>query len=291
MTSLKQDIRDKLKRLNVFEKIIIINVAVFIVGWLISITQHIPRSESLAWLELPKKFSEFIVKPWSIITYGFTHYGFLHILFNLLVLYFVSRSMVNVFSTKISLNIYFLGILMGGLSYLLVYNIVSESYAARVGSLVGASAGVSALLIFLCAYMPYREARFFMITIKLWHIGLAFVILHVIGLFSINPGGNVAHLGGDFLGYLYAVQLQKGTDIGKGFGRIMDSIGSLFKAKSPLKTVHKSKRKPYAGHNKSEFNEYNKQKRIDLILDKISKSGYESLTKEEKEFLFKAGKD
>ena len=291
MTSLTQDIQDKLKRLNVFEKIILINVAVFISGWLISAIQHIPRSESLAWLELPKTFSEFIVKPWTIITYGFTHYGFLHILFNMLVLYFVSRSMVNVFSTKISLNIYFLGILVGGLTYLLVYNIVPESYAGKVGSLVGASAGVSALLIFLCAYMPYREARFFMITIKLWYIGLAFVILHVVGLFSINPGGNVAHLGGDLLGYLYAVQLQKGTDIGKGFGRFMDGIANLFKTKSPLKTVHKSKKKPYAGHNKNEFNEYTKQKRIDLILDKISKSGYESLTKEEKEFLFKAGSD
>ncbi len=292
MTSLSQDIQDKLKRLNVFEKIILINVFVFVVGWFIFRFQHIPREDSLVWLELPKKFSEFIVKPWTIVTYGFTHYGFFHILFNLLVLYFVSRAMVNVFSTKLSLNIYFLGILIGGLSFLFVYNLVPEIHSQNVGSLVGASAGVRALLIFLCAYLPYKEARFFLVTIKLWHIGLVMVILDVVGLFSvINQGGNVAHLGGDLLGYLYAVQLQKGTDIGKGFERFMDGIASLFKPKSTLKTVHRTKRKPYAGHNKSEFSEFNKQKRIDLILDKISKSGYESLTKEEKEFLFKAGKD
>lgn len=291
MTTLTQDIQDKLRRLNVFEKIIIINVVIFILGWLISAIQHIPRADSLAWLELPKNFSAFIVKPWSIVTYGFVHYGFFHILFNLLVLYFVSRSMVNVFSTKISLNIYFLGIIVGGLSFLLVYNLVPQSSSVGVGSLVGASAGVRALLIFICAYMPYREARFFLITIKLWHIGLALVILDFIGLFGINQGGSVAHIGGNLLGYLYAIQLQKGSDIGKGFGHIMDSVASLFKAKSSLKTVHRSKKKPYAGRSKKEFNEFNRQKRIDLILDKISKSGYESLTKEEKEFLFKAGKD
>ena len=291
MTSLTQDIQDKLKRLNVFEKIIIINVVIYILGWFISRLNNVHREDSLLWLELPKGFSEFIVKPWSIITYGFTHYAFFHILFNLLVLYFVSRTMVNLFSTKLSLNIYFLGIIVGGLAYLLTYNILPESYSSGVGALVGASAGVRALLLFICAYMPNREARFFTVSIKLWHIGLILVILDFIGLFSINQGGNVAHMGGNLLGYIYAVQLQKGTDIGKGFQRIVDSIANLFKPKSPLKTVHKSKRKPFAGHNKSEFSEFNKQKRIDLILDKISKSGYESLTKEEKDFLFKAGKD
>lgn len=291
MTSLTQDIKDKLKRLNVFEKIIVINVVIFVVGWLIYRIQHLHTEESLAWLELPKNLSEFITKPWSIVTYGFIHYGFFHILFNLLVLYFVSRTMVNVFSSKLSLNIYFLGILVGGLAFLLVYNVLPPSMSKDVGSLVGASAGVRALLIFICAYMPNREARFFMVSIKLWYVGLVIVILDVIGLFSINQGGNVAHIGGDLLGYLYATQLQKGTDIGKGFERFMDGIASLFKTKSPLRTVHKSKRKPYVGHNKDEFSEFNKQKRIDLILDKISKSGYESLTKEEKEFLFKAGKE
>ncbi len=291
MTSLWQDIQDKLRRLNVFEKIIIINVIVFVVGWFIFRFLHIPREESLTWLELPKNFSEFIVKPWSIITYGFTHYGFFHILFNLLVLYFVSRAMVNLFNNKLSLNVYFLGILIGGLSFLLVYNVLPESYSVHVGALVGASAGVRALLIFLCAYLPYKEAQFFLIRIKLWHIGLVIVILDVVGLFSMNQGGNVAHIGGDLLGYLYAVQLQKGMDIGKGFERFLDGIASIFKTKSTLKTVHRTKKKPFAGHNKNEFSEFNKQKRIDLILDKISKSGYESLTKEEKEFLFKAGKD
>ncbi|WP_323788671.1 rhomboid family intramembrane serine protease [Psychroserpens sp.] len=291
MTSLTHDIKDKLKHLNVFEKIIAANIVVFFLGWLIKTVQKIPREDALAWLELPKDIFDFILKPWSIITYGFTHYDIIHLLFNLVILYFVSRSMVNLFPSKQSLNIYFLGILSGGILYLLVYNLIPESMASRVGPLVGASAGVNALLIFLCAYMPNRETKFFAIRIKLWHIGLAIVVIDFIGLFGINQGGKVAHFGGTILGYIYATQLLKGSDIGAGFGRFMDSIANLFKAKSPLKTVHKSKKKPFAGHNKEQFNEFNNQKKVDLILDKISKSGYESLTAEEKAFLFKAGKN
>lgn len=291
MTSLTYDIKEKLKHLNVFEKIIAVNVGVFFIGWLIQVFVNIPRTHTLAWLELPKDFFEFLIKPWSIITYGFAHYGLLHLAFNMIVLYFISRSMVNLFPPKQSLTIYFMGILSGALLFLLIYNIVPQSLLVNVGPLVGASAGVNALLIFLCAYMPYREAQFFAITIKLWHIGLAIVIIDFIGLFGINQGGKVAHFGGSILGYLYATQLLKGNDIGKGFEKFMDGFTNLFKTKSPLKTVHRNKKKPFAGHNKEQFNEFNNQKKIDLILDKISKSGYDSLTKEEKAFLFKAGKD
>ena len=291
MSSLNYDFKDKLKNLNVFEKIMAVNVLIFFIGWLIQITRKIPRSYTLSWFELPKDFLDFIVKPWSIVTYGFTHYDFLHLLFNMIVLYFVSRSLVNLFPSKQSLNIYFLGIIAGGLSFLVVYNILPDSFSSTVGSLVGASAGVNALLIFLCAYMPNRETRFFAISIKLWYIGVAIVLFDVIGLFGANQGGNVAHLGGSPLGYLYATQLVKGKDIGSGFEKIMDSIVNLFNKKSPLKTVHRNKKNTIAGHNKQEFNEFNNQKKIDLILDKISKSGYESLTKEEKAFLFKAGKN
>jgi membrane associated rhomboid family serine protease len=290
MTSLINDFKDKLKNLNVFEKIMAVNVLIFFIGWLIQVFRNIPRSHTLSWLELPKDFLDFIVTPWSIFTYGFTHYDFFHLLFNMVVLYFVSRSMVNLFPSKQSLNIYFLGILAGGMSFLLVYNVMPNSFSVTVGSLVGASAGVNALLLFLCAYMPNRETRFFTLSIKLWYIGVAIVLFDVIGLFGINQGGKIAHLGGSLLGYFYATQLLKGKDIGSGFGKFVDRFMDMFSTKRTLKTVHRSKKKAFAGHNKKEFNEFNTQKKIDVILDKISKSGYESLTKEEKAFLFNAGK-
>ncbi|MEM6515475.1 MAG: rhomboid family intramembrane serine protease [Bacteroidota bacterium] len=291
MSSLQNDISYKLSRLNVLEKIIVANVVVYILGWILRVVQSMPKGYALSWLELPKDFFDFILKPWSIITYGFTHYDFMHILFNMLILYFVSRSLLNLFNPKQVLNIYFLGIISGGMLFLLVYNLVPSGMHARVGSLVGASAGVNALLIFLCTYLPNKEVRFFTINIKLWYIGVAVVIFDIIGLFGVNQGGKLAHIGGILLGYIYAKQLQKGIDIGSGFGRLMDTIANWFKPKSNLKTVHRKKSNAYAGYKKKDFNEFNNQKKIDTILDKISKSGYESLTKEEKEILFKAGKD
>ena len=287
MTSLQQDLRAKLNNLNTLETIILINVIVFIIAFIL-------RAFDLGWLrwlELPKDFFDFIKQPWSIFTYGFLHYGFFHILFNMLILYYLSRITMNLFKTKMTLNIYFLGIIFGGLSFLFIYNVLPDGSLRSVNSLIGASAGVRALLIFICAYMPQTEMRFFTFNIKLYYIGIAVVIIDLLGLLSANQGGHIAHLGGSLLGYLYATQLQRGNDIGKGFERFMDSIATLFKSKPQLKTVHKSSKKRFAGKDKQEFNQFSKQKRIDLILDKISKSGYESLTKEEKEFLFKAGKE
>ncbi|TJY36266.1 rhomboid family intramembrane serine protease [Pontimicrobium aquaticum] len=292
MTSLTQDIQGKLKRLTAFEKIIAANVAIYIIGWFVANFSAVSRNQSLEWLVLPKEFSEFIFKPWSIITYGFAHVDFWHLFFNVFVLYFIGRSFSNLFNIKLSLNVYFLGIISGALAYMLAYALFPGGILKFTGALLGASAGVRAALIFLCAYMPNYEVRLITFNIKLMYIGLVLVVLDLLGLFSGNAGGNIAHLGGDVLGFFYATQLKKGIDIGKGFERIMDSFSSLFSKKSPLKTVHKSKRKTkaYAGHTKDEFNEFNKQKQIDIILDKISKSGYESLSKEEKEFLFRSGK-
>ena len=291
MTSLNYDIRDKLKRLNVFEKIIAVNVIIYVLGLVLQpLLGGSGHHSSLTWFELPSDFIDFILKPWTIITYAFVHYDFFHVLFNMIWLYVIGRMFLNLFSTKLALNIYFLGAIVGGLLFLFGYSVFPDIFN-KGNRLVGASGAVRALLIFLCAYMPNMEFRFFTFNLKLWYIGVAIIILDIIGLFGLNAGGNMAHLGGALLGYFYAKQLLKGNDIGKGFERFMDAFVNMFKRSksSPLKTVHKRKSK-VAGYTKDEFKEFNKQKRIDLILDKISKSGYESLTAEEKEFLFKAGK-
>ncbi len=291
MTLLSQDIKDKLSNLNVLEKIIAINVIVFAIGYILTKVLSLPDETSLNWFELPKDFTEVIYKPWAIITYGFIHYDFWHVLLNMLVMYFVARMLLNLFNAKIALNVYFLGIICGSLSFLFAYNVLPSQILKPALGLLGASAGVRALLIFICAYMPNQEARFFTFSIKLWYIGVAIIILDVLGLFGDNQGGNIAHIGGDILGYFYAKQLVKGQDIGKGFEKFMDAFINMFKfsKKTPLKTVHKNKSK-VGGYTKGEFNQFNNQKKIDIILDKISKSGYDSLTAEEKEFLFKAGK-
>jgi membrane associated rhomboid family serine protease len=282
MTSLSEDIKQKLSNLSALEKIIAINGIVFLIGLIFK--------SGLGWLELPSDLSEFITKPWTIITYAFLHYDLMHILFNMLWLYVLGRMFLNLFSPKMALNIYFLGAIFGGLLFMLCYTLFPNVFGGY-SKLLGASAAVRALLIFLCVYMPNQEIRFFTFNIKLWYVGVLIVVIDVFGLFGDNAGGNLAHLGGALLGYVYAKQLLNGQDIGKGFERLMDSLASIFKTskKRPLKTVHKNKSK-VGGYTKSDFNEFNNQKKIDVILDKISKSGYDSLTSEEKEFLFRAGK-
>lgn len=285
LMDLVQDVKDKLGRLNVLEKLIAFNVAVYLLGlvW-VSIF-----STGLNCLELPSDFLDFILQPWSIVTYAFVHYDFVHILFNMLWLYFIGKSFLSLFSAKMALNVYFLGAICGGLLYLLAYNLFPNLLTRT--QLVGASAAVRALLIFICAYLPNQEIKFFTFKLKLWYIGVGIVLLDIAGLFGDNTGGNLAHLGGAALGYFYAKQYLKGHDIGKGFERFMNAIFNMFKSSktAPLRTVHKNKSK-VGGYTKGEFNQFNHQKKIDVILDKISKSGYDSLTSEEKEFLFRAGK-
>lgn len=294
MTNLNQDLRNKLQNLNIFEKLIAVNLAVYIISLLLLLLFNL----SLNWFELPSTFGEFILQPWSIISYGFVHYDFWHFLFNMVWLYFIGGMFTNMFSAKMGLNVYFLGLISGGFLFLLGYTLFPDLFQSPT-RLVGASAAIRALLIFLCAYMPSTEVRFFTFNLKLWYIGAAIVAFDVLGIIAGikdpimgNAGGNLAHLGGAILGYAYAKQLLQGKDIGKGFEKLLDQVTSWFQKskKSPLKTVHKKKSGKVAGFSKDEFNKFNNQKKIDVILDKISKSGYDSLTKAEKEFLFKAGK-
>ena len=288
MTNLNQDIRNKLSRLNVFEKIIVFNFVLFVFT---SITLKFQGFGSgLEWLSLSKSASKVLLMPWTLITYGFTHYSFSHLLFNMLVLYFFGRSFSNLFKADLCLKVYLLGIFSGGLAFVFIYNLFPSGILNTVGPLVGASAGVRAIIVFLCAYLPNKEVRFFTFQFPLKYIGIALVVLDIPGLFSQNSGGTIAHFGGYILGYYYAVQFHKGIDIGEFIIKIKRFFSF---SSSNLKTVYKNNKKKdssLAGKKKKEFDSFTHQKQIDLILDKISKSGYESLTQLEKDFLFRAGK-
>ncbi|OEI81020.1 rhomboid family intramembrane serine protease, partial [Formosa algae] len=249
MNTLNQDIKQKLTHLNVLEKIIAVNVVVFFIGFILqALTSTLPNDVSLKWFELSSNLSELLVTPWSFITYAFVHYDFIHMLFNMLWLYFIGQWFLNMFSKKLAINIYFLGAIAGAIVFLLGYNVLPDVFHTG-GRLVGASAAVRALLIFMCAYMPQMDLRFFMFNIKLWIVGAAIVTLDVIGLGGSNAGGNLAHIGGAALGLLYAWQYKQGKDIGKGFEGLADTVTAWFSKtkKSPLKTVHKRTNKDMAG--------------------------------------------
>jgi len=279
-------------RLNIAEKLIVINSAVFILNGAAVFLLQWPENFIVRWFQLPKDLSDFVAQPWSLVTYSFFHDDFWHIFSNMIMLYFFGRIFLNLFDARRFINVYFLGIIAGGLVFLLSYNIfpaLSKYYSV----LIGASAGVMAILIFVCTYIPNREVRIIFFNVKLWHIGVFFVLLDLIRIqYGANVGGRLAHLGGVFLGYMYARQLTKGRDIGDGFARMLTALGNLFKRreKTPLKTIYKKKTKKNT-KSKVDYTKETRQRKIDAILDKISRSGYESLSKAEKDFLFKAGKE
>ncbi len=278
-------------RLNIAEKLIVLNVLVFVLDGL---SLALLGKSTVNWFQLPKEFFDFLGQPWALVTYSFFHGGFWHLFWNMLMLYFIGRIFLNLFDAKRFLTVYFLGVLVGGLVFLLSYNIFPTLIDQNT-ALIGASAGVIAVLIFICAYIPNQEVRVIFFNVKLWYVGVFFVLIDLLQIpYGGNIGGHLAHLGGALLGYLYARQLLNGNDIGEGFSKLLDSIGNLFRPrekKAPMKTVYKKNATGKRGSKTVDYDKEAKQRRIDAILDKISKSGYESLSQAEKDFLFKAGKE
>jgi membrane associated rhomboid family serine protease len=281
MSSLNQDIKTKFLHLHVLEKIIVLNTSLFFLGIILNLL----GINLLDWFSLPYRFSEVLSHPWSIITYGFLHHSLGHLFFNMLVLYFIAQSFANLFKPRLSFKIYILGVIFGGLAFVFVSMLFPDLLRIN-GPLVGASAGVRACILFLCVYWPNKPIGFFSFRFPLKYLGIAMVLLDLPGLMSVNSGGTVAHIGGYLSGFLYAKQLK----IGKDLGSFLDVVLDYLKSVNKLKTVHKSKSSTMGGKQKKEFNTFPQQKQIDLILDKISKSGYDSLTQAEKDFFFRAGK-
>jgi len=284
-------LRYQYTRLSITEKLVAINVAVYIINGLLTFLLDLRSNFISGWFDLPVDLLNFISQPWSIVTYSFFHDNFWHLFWNMVMLYFSGKIFLNLFSARKFINVYFLGVIFGGLLFMISYNIFPVFLGTKT-SLIGASAGVTAVLIFICAYIPNQEVRVFFFNVKLWYIGAFFILIDLIQIPSGNAGGRLAHLGGALLGYVYARQLTKGVDIGEGFSKMLDYLGALFKPstrKAPMKTVYKKPAK--AAKSKIDYDKENRQRKIDAILDKISKSGYESLSKAEKDFLFKAGKN
>ncbi len=296
--SLLEDLKIKFKTITVIEKLIVINVLIFVSFYLLRTFTFLFGAENsslLDWFVFPKEVNEFITKPWTIFTYAFLHSGIWHLASNMIILYFAGRYFIQYISGKRALTVYFLGAVFGALLYMVSYNLFPAFSQVGNSYLLGASASVMAILIAIATYIPYMTIRLlFLGSVKFWWIAAFFVILDIVQIPVSNAGGHIAHLGGALFGYLYAVQLKKGNDIGSWFEKLMDGFANMFtsKKKSPLKTVHKSKtHKKTTKTTRTSSVKNPNQKQIDAILDKISKSGYESLTKEEKDFLFKAGKE
>ncbi len=289
-----QDIKNQYKNGSALIKLIIVNLAVFVVVHLIGSSLYLFDIENgtsiiIRYLALPADFNNIITQPWSIISYMFLHQELMHILFNMLVLYFGGQIFMQFLNAKKLVVTYFLGGLIGGLIYVLAFNLFPAFKAVMPLSIaLGASASVMAVLVAAATYVPNFVVRLmFLGNVKFKFIAIGYVVLDLISIPQSNAGGHIAHLGGALFGFLFIQQLKKGRDFTLGFSRFLDYLKALFKPGKKMKVVYKKTGKTKTDH------EYNKQKvnnqqAVDAILDKIKKSGYDSLTGAEKAILFDA---
>lgn len=292
--SIVDEIKASFKSGSMLTKLIYLNLGVFLVIKILAVFTFLLNTNSTTlslvyWLSVPADLSLLKFHPWTLFTYMFLHEGFLHILFNMLWLYWFGKIFLQYLSEKQLLNVYLLGGLAGAILYILAFNafpvfqeVVPNSFA------LGASAAVLAIVIAISVYVPdYTIQLMFIGPVKLKYIAAASIIMDILSVAGSNSGGHIAHLGGAFFGYLFISRLRKGKDFTKSFSSFIDSFGNMFSRKPKMKVTHK---KPMSD---MEYNvkKASKQEDIDKILDKIAKAGYDSLSKKEKEILFKMSKE
>ncbi len=292
MSGIREEIRNSFREGDALNRLILVNLGMYVLYLLIYIVAYLFKSTLAAdfinYTALPSDLLTLATRPWTIITYMFLHQGFMHILFNLLILYFSGKVFMEYMGGRKLLSVYLLGGIAGGLLYVLAYNIFPV-FSDVVSNNRGASAGVMAVLIGAATYAPRFPVKvFFVLTMEFRWLAALLLLSDLIYLGEgNNAGGHIAHLGGAALGYLVVSQYKKGNDITEGFSKFMDNIANWFKPKPKIRKVYSKARSGPDFHERKAQN----QQRMNDILDKINRSGYDSLTKDEKDYLFKIGKD
>jgi membrane associated rhomboid family serine protease len=269
-------------------RVIYWNIACFVISLIFFYQFSVGQFEFPTWLALSSDPQVFLFKPWTFLTYAFFHDGFWHLLFNMMVLNFSSTLFLTYFTQKQYLGLYILSAIFAGLVFALSYYFLNYS-----ASIVGASAAIMAILVATTTYQPLMNIRLLLIgNVKLWHLTAVILILDLMQFRLGNMGGHISHLAGAVFGFIFIKLLQNGTDLSIVISKILDFFTNLFRKSpsTPFKKVHKNYNKPTQKPISKIVAKDKTQQQIDEILDKISQSGYDCLTKEEKEFLFKAGK-
>lgn len=292
--------REFSKSENALVKIILINTVVFLSLLLVKVISTLSQSpETYGWLidliRLPAEPQKFLYKPWTLITYFFAHEDIFHILFNLLFFYWFGRLVVEYLGARRLVALYLLGGIAGGLAYMLIFNLLPYFQADVASSrMLGASAAAFSVAVGASTLLPnYTFHLLFLGPIRIKYIAFFYIVLSLAQSIGPNAGGNLAHLGGAIIGYLFIKLLQNGTDIGRPVYAVMEVWGRLFKKRPPMRVTYREKQvyrntTIYSTSSATSSIEIPDQDEIDTILDKISRSGYESLTKEEKQKLFRA---
>ncbi len=292
--TLLDDIKQSFRKNNLLIKLIYINIGVFVIYHLLNLvfTLFNIQFSTIMWVALPSHLSSMLFKPWTLLTHMFTHARLGHIVFNLLTFYLFGRIFLEYLPERQLLFAYIIGGLSGGVLYILGYNIFPGFRdSVDISILYGASGAVLAVMTIITLLVPNYIVSLILIgPVKLKYVALVLFIISTIVDFQFNPGGKLAHLGGAIFGLVYISNYRKGNDFSGWFHRLTARIEGLFKSsprRPKVRVVHKRKL------NDDEYNakKVATQEEIDRILDKIKASGYESLTKEEKDTLFKASED
>ncbi|MCU0355173.1 MAG: rhomboid family intramembrane serine protease [Cytophagales bacterium] len=303
MTSIVDDFRNAFrKQNNGLVQIILINVVVFLllVTCLLIFKISMGREQGGAFytdfiarnLFLPGDAMNFLFRPWTLLTYFFSHEGPIHLLFNMLFLYWFGKLIEEYLGNRRLVNLYLLGGFAGGITYLLMCNLVPYFAGLRGTYLLGASGGVFAVVVGAATLMP--NYTFFLLLIgpvRIKYIAAFYVILSYVGLATGgNAGGDLAHLGGALMGFLFISQLNRGTDLGRPLTRFAEWLRGLFVRKPKMKVTYRTTAPATTAKSSATANYSGTpdDDEVDAILDKINRSGYESLTKEEKQKLFRA---
>jgi membrane associated rhomboid family serine protease len=289
--SIIDEVKESFSKGNILHKLIYLNLGLFLTVQIVRMVLFLSNSYEmfggfLDYLAVPANLEVLGRRPWTLFTYMFLHVDFIHILMNLLWLYWFGTMFIQELGLKKLLSTYILGGLAGGLLYVIFYNVFPVFEEAREGAIaLGASASVMAVVVATATYQPEKRMHLVLIgPVKIIYIALVMFIFTSMIDFSVNTGGKIAHIGGALMGFMFARYYKRGKDISSGFDRMMDKIATWFKPrKDNLKVSYK---------RSSDDIEYNKQKageqkEVDKILDKISKAGYDSLSAKEKELLFK----
>jgi membrane associated rhomboid family serine protease len=298
--SLIDDLRMQWRSGGALKRLLLLNVGVFvllILGSVLAIpllsdgrtAPGLRQRIASEWLAAPSDLRHLLLRPWTVVTYMFTHTGLGHIFWNLVLLWFAGRRFEDLLGGARLVGTYVLGGLFGLLLFIVAEQ-VGATPGVRLPTVMGASAGVMAVLVGIATYRPTMEVHLLLIgPVKLMYIAAVLVLLDLMGIGSHDGVAHAAHMGGALYGYLAAMGLKRGTDTSLGFTRGLERLAGVFRRRKPrMRVAHGSGRgRSDAQHNAAKRDQ---QARVDAILDKISRSGYDSLSKEEKDFLFKASK-
>ncbi len=300
MASILTDLKNRFKQGDIATRFIFVNAGIFLVLMLAKAASMVALRFDIVfhpyrWLECPAQLGTLLTQPWSLVTYMFLHADALHLLFNMLWLSWFGKLFLYFFSSKHFRGVYILGGLCGGILYILAYNILPFQTATASGYLLGASASVLAIAVATAVREPDFRVNLLLIgTVRLKHLTLVLVATDLLLLLitSDNSGGHIAHLGGALAGFWFAYALKQGYDPTKWINHTIDAVSRWFDRKP--KTHKRPDMKAHFGGRAADY-EFNAQKKkndaeVDRILEKLKKSGYESLTAEEKKSLFDASK-